>query len=454
MDPQLQDVNSALEKAKQNLASAEVMLAKDINERKKIQQELQNSQSHEYLNSLFKTLCVAEQEQRAIVRELRTSVRIEKELLLLQRGQEKSVEGNSEFSNFNCVFTVKSTKVVTVRCYENTFRLSFIKSLFNNGKGIVVSKEYFLYEKASRSYSNKANPILMERCRSELRQLNWEETHLRFEKVEIDCVLRCYLDNSREILFEEPAKRLIPKTSPKSLPLPPLTQKISDDSVDGELDTPNSYIVVEISSKSQNMVRKLVQLEKDLLLLLTRRRIQQNDNSVNIESIIGFAFLVLPYSPLTKAEMDQSIENELCLQRTLFPLLFRLYEYGRFARFYTAAGVHVLLNEMATHISDNFSSSYDKGDSGFKYNDLYVLIFKIVGPGFTEFDTMDDFYLSLEKELINPSKRQQQLELVKNVFHQQDIEVSILSTLTYEKLEKYGIKQGGLRSLILKTLSK
>jgi hypothetical protein len=291
----------------------------------------------------------------------------------------------------------------------------------------------------------------MERCRSELKKLNWEAKYLRFETVEIDCVLHCYIDNSKEILFEEPAKRLLPKVRE---PLPPLIRKISENSMDGELDIPNSYIIVETSSKSQNMVRKLFQLEKDLLLLLTRKRMHQDDNSINIEAIVGFAFLVLPYSPCTKAEMDQSIENELCLQSKFFPLLFRLYKCGRFARFYTAAGVHASLNEMVTHISENCSSSYDKGNSlTLNAKKLNSFQNSLGMSSFIEFDTMQSFYLALEKELIDPARRPQQLKLVKRVFLQQDIVVTILSTLTDEKLEKYGIKQGGLRTLILKALS-
>jgi hypothetical protein len=109
MEPQQQEALRALKEAKKNLASAEMVLAKAIQERKQTQQDLQASQDNQYLNTLFKTLCVAEQEQRAIVRVLHTVIqeketvirqnqtvaRIEKELLLLQGGRKKSEEGDS-----------------------------------------------------------------------------------------------------------------------------------------------------------------------------------------------------------------------------------------------------------------------------------------------------------------------------------------------------------------------
>jgi hypothetical protein len=61
MEPQLQEEHRALKEAKQDLASAEMVLAKAIQERKQTQQDLQASQDNQYLNNLFKTLRVAEQ---------------------------------------------------------------------------------------------------------------------------------------------------------------------------------------------------------------------------------------------------------------------------------------------------------------------------------------------------------------------------------------------------------
>ncbi len=67
---------------------------------------------------------------------------------------------------------------------------------------------------------------------------------------------------------------------------------------------------------------------------------------------------------------------------------------------------------------------------------------------------MKAFYKALESKLTNPSKKAQQLALVQQKFDEQDIEADHLPRLTDEKLEKYGIVQGGLRESILSLLGK
>ncbi len=95
------------------------------------------------------------------------------------------------------------------RSYENTFRISFIQALFNDGKGLTVSPEYFHADKATRKYSNKTDPKLMEDCRKQLRKLGWEEKAVKFDEVEMDCVLRCHVDLDAHPVFAESAKILV-----------------------------------------------------------------------------------------------------------------------------------------------------------------------------------------------------------------------------------------------------
>ncbi|KAI3655164.1 hypothetical protein MP638_000360, partial [Amoeboaphelidium occidentale] len=48
------------------------------------------------------------------------------------------------------------------RLFEHTFRQSFIKALYNDGKGLVVSTEYYSPVKACRKYTNQTEPELMD----------------------------------------------------------------------------------------------------------------------------------------------------------------------------------------------------------------------------------------------------------------------------------------------------
>jgi len=261
--------------------------------------------------------------------------------LLLLKEKEKQATENQHFG----------------RSYEHTFRISFIKALFNEGKGLVVSAEYFSADKACRKYTNKTDPELLEQCRTELKKLQWDENELRFEDIEMDCVLRCYNDMSSMKEFAEPAKILLPSKEVIVMPAKSFNTKISDDFIDEEqLQVPNSYIVVEISSNSANLEQKLYQLEKDLLFMLLRHR-KSLDASSFVESIISYAFLVIPYSPLKKIQMDNLINQTLLEKKQVFPLLFRLYELGRFARFFTPAGMKSIMTEMSAHIADNATST-------------------------------------------------------------------------------------------------
>jgi hypothetical protein len=140
----------------------------------------------------------------------------------------------------------------------------------------------------------------MENCRKRLSTLGWEEKQLNFEDIEMDYVLRCHNDSSTLKEFDEPAKILLPIKIMIVISPQPFTRKISDNSIHGELQEPNSYIVVEITAKSDNLELKMIQLEKDLLFLLLKHQEEQNTISYEIESIISFAVLVIPYSRKVK----------------------------------------------------------------------------------------------------------------------------------------------------------
>ena len=66
---------------------------------------------------------------------------------------------------------------------------------------------------------------------------------------------------------------------------------------------------------------------------------------------------------------------------------------------------------------------------------------------------MDDFYTALGNNL-GTEKKQRQLDLVRKVFDEQDVEFNTLSRLTDEKLKEVGITQLGLREAILAVLGK
>ncbi|KAI3655304.1 hypothetical protein MP638_002838, partial [Amoeboaphelidium occidentale] len=94
------------------------------------------------------------------------------------------------------------------RPFEHKFRQLFIQALYHNGKGLVVSTEY---------YSNELVKIML------------RENQQHFES-----------------------------------PTPPFRRKISDNEMNEE-SSPNRNIDVEITSNRANLVKKMMKIERDLL---------------------------------------------------------------------------------------------------------------------------------------------------------------------------------------------
>jgi hypothetical protein len=61
-----------------------------------------------------------------------------------------------------------------------------------------------------------------------------------------------------------------------------------------------------------------------------------------------------------KIQMDSLINLTLLEKKKVFPLLFWLYELGRFARFFTPAGMKSIMTEMSAHIADNQVLNYHR----------------------------------------------------------------------------------------------
>jgi hypothetical protein len=70
------------------------------------------------------------------------------------------------------------------------------------------------------------------------------------------------------------------------------------------------------------------------------------------------------------------------------------------------------------------------------------------------FASMEEFYTALEQKLTNLSKKKKQMETIKKIFDEQDIEVGVLSRLTDGKLKEAGLVQIGLREAVLAVIGK
>ncbi len=87
--------------------------------------------------------------------------------------------------------------------------------------------------------------------------------------------------------------------------------------------------------------------------------------SASIESIISYAFLVIPFLPMKKREMDDRILKAIPEKKDTHPLVVRLDELGRFARFFNSAGMNTVITEMSVHESSQLSVG--KNDYGGQY---------------------------------------------------------------------------------------
>lgn len=62
---------------------------------------------------------------------------------------------------------------------------------------------------------------------------------------------------------------------------------------------------------------------------------------------------------MKNVDMDKLICESILGEKDRLPLLYRMYELGRFARYFTAAGMKAVVTEMSAHIADNTSSSLE-----------------------------------------------------------------------------------------------
>ena len=217
----------------------------------------------------------------------------------------------------------------------------------------------------------------------------WADEKLKFEEIQIDAVLRAYVDLSINgvISFADPAKLLKPKrttslttlstqTTASSTTLYPshMIRKVSDNPLEGEgiNDPPNTYIVFEICSENDkdNIPNKLDQLEKDLRLMLFRHL---KDNSVDlrcvnldpaylaslIENAVNIVGIILPISgSRNKTKMDGVLHTKITERKDSHQLLFHLYSINRFFRFYAVVEeIDALSSILGSLLSDQESDS-------------------------------------------------------------------------------------------------
>lgn len=252
------------------------------------------------------------------------------------------------------------------RAYEDAFRLPFIKAVYGNNNGIVISAEYFSPDKAVRKYTKDTGVThgsLIQVCQQRLAALNWPSYKTKFEDIEIDGVLRCHFKHTNP-LFDEPAKILVPSKDHKLESSAAFAKQISDNKLEGEgvdeSDQPNGYIVVEITSscEEKHLAAKIDQLEKDLLFLLLKHQEEFGDNDIEIETIIGLAFLICPISTsMKKAALEELITAAIVARKETHPLVFRMYSLSRFARYFTAPGLNGVVKQISDNVLDNASSS-------------------------------------------------------------------------------------------------
>jgi hypothetical protein len=213
----------------------------------------------------------------------------------------------------------------------------------------------------------------MDQCRKQLKSIGWADYDTRFEDIQMDCVLRCYIDTGKSCEFADPAKILRPGNEQNSeSPVPAFTRKISDSEINEET-TPNSNIVVEFTANPANLVKKMMQLEKDLLFLLLRHQKMHKQSSEAIESIISHVAVVIPCRPMKKSQMDEKIQKEMLENKDKFPLLYRLYEFGRFIRYFSNSGKKASVTGLSDHFAENSSVSRESSQLSLEAKKIALL---------------------------------------------------------------------------------
>jgi hypothetical protein len=119
----------------------------------------------------------------------------------------------------------------------------------------------------------------------------------------------------------------------------------------------------------------------------------------------------------------------------------------------TEAAIHLLVKRAESMGDCNLANQLAGDFHSLSLNKKRRLSVSSEASGF-DCEDMSAFYAALEEKLINPDKREKQLELVKRIFDEQDIEINTLPRLDDGALKEAGISQLGLRIAILSVLKK
>jgi hypothetical protein len=237
------------------------------------------------------------------------------------------------------------SSVLNATIYEASV-ISGLRIVFwNDSRGISISSIYTDMKTSSRSFTLETDPDAIKMAQKILKKNGWESLSSQFstafQEIQIDVLFHVHIDEDRIYEFKENVKLFNARPEPvKGL----LRRKISRSQITAN-DEPeaNSYLVVEITMDENRFIEKLQQVERDLTVLLCRKRLETKEYDVSIEELVSYAGIATNH--LDMRQCHQFIEDH---PRQL-PLVYRLFQMGRFFYFKHAQDIKDIVYQVSRH---------------------------------------------------------------------------------------------------------
>jgi hypothetical protein len=250
------------------------------------------------------------------------------------------------------------SSVLNATIYESSVITGLRIAFWNDARGISISNVYTNMKTSSRTFNLETDPHAIKMAQSMLKKNGWEllssQFSTAFQEIQVDVLFHIHVEQEQQYEFRENVKFF--NAQPEPLLKGLLRKKVSKSIIteNDEL-VPNSYMVVEITMDENRYIEKLQQVERDLTVLLCRKRLETNEFLISIEEIVCFAGIATNH--LDMRECNRFIDDHF----QKLPMIYRLYQLGRFFYFKQPQDVKDIVYQVSHHSS--IIDKYEKSNS-------------------------------------------------------------------------------------------
>ena len=236
--------------------------------------------------------------------------------------------------------------------YETDVKAPLLRQIWNEGQGLPVSMEYSDNQRSNRKFIETENQEAFRLTKDWLEKNEWPAEKRVFKETELDVLFHVYQDPSESVdtaTFGDCLKSIRKGISAQEIKTmaalekeylgeagvyahprarqPVLDKQISDAAIEYREKIPNMYAYFEVTLDVNRTHEKLEQLERNMAVLLMRKRLQEQNDSIRVGQIFRLVGLVTPNSAkqrMFKEILDHGKKFSLLLELLCLDRVFCL----------------------------------------------------------------------------------------------------------------------------------